>query len=91
MTEAEINALMASLNAAQKLALAQRLLQALGNELQLTPDEAVKAAKTTKALSGADMKAMQASLAVQVQQSLSADPASTDWNALRKQMLGSNT
>ncbi len=77
MSDVEI----AALSAADKLALAQRLLSALAS------DVGASASPKNAPYSSADMAQMQASLAVQVQQSLTADPAKTDWNAVRHQIL----
>jgi hypothetical protein len=77
MNDADITAL----TAAEKLALAQRLLAALSAELGGQPDT------LSLPMDSASLSALQASLLTQVQGSLSADPAATDWNAVRKQVL----
>jgi hypothetical protein len=72
----------AQLSAADKLALAQRLLAALGRDMG-----APQAKPADTPMSSAELSAMQASLHTQVLGALSADAAATDWNAVRKQML----
>jgi hypothetical protein len=76
MTDAEIS----TLSNAEKLALAQRLLGALAADMGL-------AANDKKPLSSGELSAIQASLATQVHSALKADPAATDWNAVRQQVL----
>lgn len=80
MTDTDIT----NLSSAEKLALAQRLLNALAADIGL-PEAA--AASPKKPLSSSDLSAIQASLATQVHSALKADPAATDWNAVRQQVL----
>jgi hypothetical protein len=76
MNDADI----AALSSAEKLALAQRLLAALAADMGL-------AASDKKPLSSSELSTIQASLATQVHSALKADPAATDWNAVRQQVL----
>jgi hypothetical protein len=70
----------AALSAAEKLALAQRLLGALAADMGLAVND-------KKPLSSAELSALQATLATQVHSALKADPAATNWNAVREQVL----
>jgi hypothetical protein len=83
MTDAEI----ASLSSADKLVLAQRLLQSLASELDAKPI-AASSAPARQPLSSAELSGIQASLALQVHTSLKTHPAETDWNAVRRTALG---
>lgn len=78
MTDSDI----AALSSAEKLALAQRLLSALAADMGMAADD-------KKPLSSSELVALQASLATQVHSALKADPAATDWNAVRQQVLKS--
>jgi hypothetical protein len=80
MTDEDIT----TLSNAEKLALAQRLLGALAADMGLATND-------KKPLSSSELSAIQASLATQVHSALKADPAATDWNAVRRQVLKSSS
>ncbi len=86
MTDAEFAALITPLSSAEKLVLAQRLLSALAADIGLEQDDKKD---DKKPLSNSDLASLQASLATQVHSALNADPAATDWNAVRQQVLKS--